>query len=133
MRMDPGGERDTRSVWIPTREFYTFVADLIRYEADHENVVTGIEMAFGSYPYDKTKDDEREGHLPAGRRVNGDSLSGRSTLYFLGTYDTTKQQLYYNVLNHKKIPNKITAFGIKSSEGEYYNHGTLCPDSCSTN
>jgi hypothetical protein len=123
---------DTRSVWIPTNEIMPFITTLVKYELDSSKL-TGINIAFGSYPYNKTEDDRMTG-ARMDIRTNSDSLSGRTTLIFYGTADTSTGK-DYNVLRHRGIPTYITAFGTKAINGtnqmpDSYNHGTLCPDSC---
>jgi hypothetical protein len=130
MRGNNGKAEDTRSVWIPTDEILLFIAELVNYEAATDTL-TGINIVFGSYPYEKVKDDMTD--PVTGARIHSDTLSGRTTLYFVGTADTTNLK-DYNVKRHKIIENFITGYGMKTAGGgKYYNHGSLCPDSCTAN
>lgn len=122
-------DTDSRFVWLPADALVSFTQKILKYGADN-NTVTGMKIVFGSYPYDPN-DDQIVNHV----RINGDTLSGRTTVYLVGTYDTMPDpNSKYNAYRQKEILNISTAIKTMDLKGmipDYENHGTLCPDSCS--
>jgi hypothetical protein len=128
MRKDPitNNQADVQRVWIPVDQFDAYYQNLVSIEAKNRTK-TGIEIYFGSYPYDKNRDDSLN---PNGSHLNGDLFSGRSTLFFVGTADIKVGATDYNVLRQKEIHPLTLAIGTAGVVPDYNNHGTLCPDSC---
>jgi hypothetical protein len=119
--------RDASSVWSSVDEFGPFFSQLIEFQIRNETKV-GMKIVFGSYKWDP-KDSDMTGSA----RTYGDSLSGRNTVYFVGTYDTVAKQNDYFVTRHKEIKDLSSSIPVVGYRvGSVINHGTLCPDSCST-
>jgi hypothetical protein len=110
-------EHDACSVWIPIDDFAPFFGQLLDREIIKDTKV-GMKIVFGSYPYDS-----HDATFP-------DSTSGRSTVYFVGTYDTIPHEQSYFVTRHKEIKDLSIPVPVKGGFQSQLNHGTLCPDSC---
>lgn len=118
--------RDASSVWVAADEFAPFFGQLLKYQFD-SSTKTGVKIVFGSYPYNKLRDDM----VLNGARTNRDSLSGRNTVYFVGTFDSKPETPGYFVTRHREIKGLSMPIPVIQNGGfQYLNHGTLCPDSC---
>lgn len=117
---------DASSVWVAVDEFAPYFTKLIQYE-NKNNTRTGMQIVFGSYPYDENRDNEMNGTV----RKNLDTLSGRNTVYFVGTYDSLPGSKDYFVTRHKELKKLSLPIPVKGPPmSGFLNHGTLCPDSC---
>lgn len=119
--------RDASSVWVSVDEFAPYFGELIQYQLDNSRKV-GMKIVFGSYEWDP-----RDSEIAGGIRTHGDTLSGRNTVFFVGTYDTERGRSDYNVKRHREMrfqsPGASHEIMLKGFN-PIVNHGTLCPDSC---